>query len=194
MVIGYAVINALLPTHGLNVVAIFLSLVIIYFVLQRVESALKKRWPSGRVVRVDSNNVQLLSRGTVRITIDGQMQTNVLAWRFATNRRSRVPKGWYVVSCALEQNDIYLPVYTLMSPEHFNELDNAWLFTALPPKKKQKESELRRGSDPRMAGEQRRLRIAEQARWMDGVEMTVSDFTSYIAQLQARFPKWMPAN
>jgi hypothetical protein len=192
LIIGYIIFNALLPTRGLNVVALFLSLIIIYFLLQRIEAAIKERWPSGRVVRINGASIQLLSKKGVRAEIDGEMQTNVLTWRFATQRRSRVPKGWYVVACALEQNDLYLPVYTLMSPENFNELDCAWLFTALPSKKEQKESGLKRGSDPRMAGEQRRLHIAEQARWIDGVEMTVSDFTMYISELQARFPKWMP--
>lgn len=194
MIAGYFIINLLLPAAGINVIAIFLPLVFNYFILQRIEAALKKRWPSGRFVHISAESIQLRFKEDVRVEIDGQLQTNVLTWRFTTKRRSRVPKGWYVVSCALEQNDIYLPVYTLMPPERFNELDCAWLFTALPPKKEQEKTSLGRGSDPRMAGEQRRLRIAEQARWMDGVEMTVSDFTTYIDQLQARFPKWMPAS
>ena len=47
--------------------------------------------------------------------------------------------------------------------------------------------------DLRLAGEQRRLRDAENHRWMFGAEMTPTDFITYITRLKTQFPEWMPA-
>ena len=48
--------------------------------------------------------------------------------------------------------------------------------------------------DLRLAGEQRRLRDAENHRWMFGAEMTPPDFITYLTRLNTQFPEWMPVN
>ena len=111
----------------------------------------------------------------------------VLTWCFRVNRRARVPKGWYMVACALEQDERYLPVYTFMSPEDFSLLRASERFTLLLGRKQRQQQ-----GDLRMAGQQKRLHSAEQVRWLQGGEMNREDFARYLGHLQQRFPDWMP--
>jgi hypothetical protein len=190
--ITYLIFNALIPNEGLNLIAIIISFALTALATQQIEQGLKRRWPSGRTVQIDHSNIQLADKNGTQQQIDPNKQVNVLMWRFTIKRRSRVPKGWLMVACALEQEEAYLPVYTFMSSEQFDLLKAANHFTVLVS---QKESANKKGTaqtDLRLAGEQRRLHTAENARWMTGAEMTTEDFQSYIRRLQEYFPQWMP--
>ena len=44
----------------------------------------------------------------------------------------------------------------------------------------------------RAAGEERRLRAAEEFRWISGAEMPYDDFIRYVEQIKAGFPEWAP--
>jgi hypothetical protein len=127
----------------------------------------------------------------VQNDIDARQQVNVLLWRFQINRRSRVPKGWFMVACALEQDELYLPVYTFLSPKDLENIKNSTSHFILL--QSQKEIKNQSNSNMRLAGEQRRLHTAESARWMEGAEMTSSDFMILIQQLQEQYPQWMPS-
>jgi hypothetical protein len=96
-------------------------------------------------------------------------------------------KGWFVVACGLEQENNYLTVYTFMSPEQVNAPAITSRFKMLLPNKEA-------DKDLRLAGEQRRLRSAEEHRWMHGAEMNAADFETFVAQLEKQFPRWMPVN
>jgi hypothetical protein len=192
-VISYIILNAAIPNEGLNLIAIIISFGLTAVVTQQIEKALKKRWPSGRTVQIDQNTIKIVSKDGEQQSIDGEKQVNVHMWRFVIKRRSRVPKGWYMIACALEQEDAYLPVYTFMSPEQFDALKNNSRFTTLVSQKEASKSTGVGQTDLRLAGEQRRLHTAENARWMNGAEMTADDFQNFIKQLQAQFPQWMPS-
>lgn len=191
--LSFVVLNALIPSQGFNLIAIIASFALTALLNQQLERVLKRRWPSGRVLHGSSDNVQLAQRGQVQQQIQTSQQVNVLTWRFQIRRRSRVPKGWYMVACALEQDDVYLPVYTFMSPQDFEQLNAGSYFTPLVSRKEINAGVPAHESDLRMAGQQRRLHMAESARWHSGAEMTASDFKRYIVWLQERFPQWMPA-
>lgn len=192
LVISYMVIDRVIPSEGLNIIAIFAGFAITYLITQWAENWLKKRWPSGRTLQIDETGVRISVRGKVQVQINGQQQVNFLPWRFTVKKRTRVPKGWYVVACALEQDGTYLPVYTFMAPKQFETLKMRRHFEALVKQKDAGGQGAER--DLRLAGQQRRLHIAEQARWMDGAEMNAADFESYLSRLQAMFPKWMPSD
>lgn len=192
LIASYLVLNLIVPAEGVNLVAVLGSLALTFGLSQVIENRLKVRWPSGRRVEVNEAHIRIYAGDNLQTEIDGQQQVNVLLWRFKISRRARVPKGWYVVACALEQESLYLPVYTFMSPEQFEKLPNSSQFPVLKSK-----SELeRKGEDRdlRLAGQQRRLHTAEQARWMHGAEMSAADFEIYIARLQNLYPRWMPSN
>lgn len=191
--ISYIILNAAIPNEGLNLIAIIVSFGITALVTQQIEKGLKKRWPSGRTVQIDQNSIKIVDKDGKQQSIDGDQQVNVHLWRFAIKRRSRVPKGWYMIACALEQEDAYLPVYTFMSPEQFDGLKNNSQFTTLMSQKEASKSTGIGQTDLRLAGEQRRLHTAENARWMNGAEMSAEDFQNFIQQLKTQFPQWMPS-
>lgn len=189
--LGFFVLNTLISSQGLNIIAILISFALAALMTQQVERVLKRRWPSGRVLQAADSHIQLVHRGRVQQEINTSQQVNALTWRFTIRRRSRVPKGWYMVACALEQDELYLPVYTFMSPRDFDQLNAGSHFTQLVGRKELNAGSAAQG-DLRMAGEQRRLHMAENARWNFGAEMTPDDFKRYVSWLQGRFPQWMP--
>jgi hypothetical protein len=184
------VVNALLSVQGCNIGAVFGGLLLGAGLLHVSERLLKPRWKSNRFVHLSQDSLHIQAGEKKRQEIDPNQQTNVYMWRFEVRRRTRVPKGWYVVAAALEQDDIYLPVYTVTSPEGFEVFDMAGHFT---PLKSKKELDADGSGDLRLAGHQRRLLIAESARDLEGVEMSVDDFKVYLNWLQTNFPKWMPS-
>ncbi|MFN8450305.1 MAG: hypothetical protein U0521_17390 [Anaerolineae bacterium] len=84
-----------------------------------------------------------------------------------------------MLACALQFESSYLTVYTFMSPSHESFSLSAGQFKKLISQRKGKREDDMR-EDLRLAGEQRRLRDAENHRWMYGAEMTPSDFTTYL--------------
>jgi len=188
-VISFVVLNALIENEGLNILAIVASFGLTALLTQQIEKRLKERWPSGRAVEVENEQIRLVKKDNVQEKIDASQQVNVLLWRFQITRRSRVPKGWFMVACALEQDETYIPVYAFMSPNELDDIITSGQFVLLQSKKERRQQ----GGDMRLAGEQRRLHAAESVRWMNGAEMTAEEFVSYVGYLQERFPRWMPS-
>ena len=191
-VISYILINGLLSGEGMNILAVFISLGVSFVAGQQIEKTLKVRWPSGRYIEINSDSISISKGQQTEETVDSTQQVNVLLWRFTIKRRARVPKGWYMVACALEQDTKYISAYTFMSADSFKELASTNLFTELVSKKDSRSKTVDR--DLRLAGQQRRLHTAESQRWMHGAEMSTDDFVAYIAHLQTHFPQWMPTN
>ncbi len=189
-IILFAILNTLIPSDGLNILAVIISFAATALVTQQLEKVLKSRWPSGRALNITDTHIQVVRGSKIERQIDGSQRVNILLWRFKIARRSRVPKGWYMIACALEQDDSYLPVYTFMSPTDFDNLKTHQQFPLL-----QSQKELKRDGQPdiRLAGEQRRLHTAEQVRWMEGAEMDAEDFKKFLISLQEHFPQWMPS-
>ncbi len=169
----------------INLIAIGGAVVIAMLTTRGIENGLKRRWPSGRFFEIAGDKLRLGAGERVTREIDGAQHVNVLAWRFIITKRTRVAKGWYVVALALMQDDLYLPLYTFMSPEDFNALKLAEHFVSLAPSKSPEQGDLR------LAGQQRRLRTAEYARWNEGAELSKSDFNAVLAAMQSKFPAWM---
>lgn len=186
----FVVLNSLISSEGVNILAIIVSFAATALITQQIERLLKTRWPSGRAVEVQPDQIRIVKRNQIQHEINPEQRVNVLLWRFKIARRSRVPKGWFMVACALEQEDHYIPVYTFMSPDEFDKLNATPHFPLLQSKK---ELEKEGRENMRLAGEQRRLHIAENIRWMEGAEMTTDDFKQFITRLQEQFPQWMPA-
>ncbi len=186
-IIIYLLTNALVPqAEGANFIAIIAGLGGAAAVTQIVDRVFKQRWPSGRFLRIDGDQLYLVLRGAPHQQIDGAQHVNVLLWRFEVTRRTRVPKGWYMVAIALHQEDTYLPLYTFIAPEQFAGLRFRDQYVKLSPKKEGENQDLR------LAGQQRRLRIAEDARWAEGAELTPEHYNRLIDRLCQQFGQWMP--
>ncbi len=185
--VTFSIVNQLIPSAGLNIIAGIIGFAVAALAGRLVEPILKQRWPSGRLVHMDAQGARITKQGRPQVQIQGDQAASILRWCFKIPKRGRMPKGWYVVACALEQDDSYLAVYTFASPEQFGQLNQLVKFAELSNDKK---SDTARNDSLRLAGEQRRLRLAEEHRWHDGAEMLVTDFEQFITKLNGQFPLW----
>lgn len=186
-VILYFVTTRIIPQlSGINIIAAVVALAGATVLTQVIDRLFKQRWPSGRSLRIVEDKVQLVQRDSVQREIDGDQHVNVLMWRFTIAKRTRIPKGWYMVAIALSQDDLYLPVYTFVSPADFDTLPLHKHYMSLQARKKNEAQDLK------LAGQQRRLRTAEDARWAEGAEMSKADYERYITRLSQQFPQWLP--
>jgi len=182
-VICFFILAAVIPAEAVNLIAILGALVLGSLISAAAERALKRRWPSGREIAYQPEQLTLQQHGKPQTQIELNRETQLLQWRFEINKRARVPRGWLMVAMAVRYipDDIYLPVYTLMSPEVFAAFDETNAFVEL---EKQKEND---SGDLRLAGEQRRLHAAESYRWQEGVEMTNEDFEALYRLLRTQY-------
>jgi hypothetical protein len=155
-----------------------------------IERTLRGRWASGRELHADTDAIRITDKGETERKIDPSLQVNMLAWHFTTKRASRVKKGWHVIGLALEQDGEFVPAYTFAAPDTFDAWEYADLFTKLAKDKKRNDDN-KSVMNMRHAGEQRRLREAEQDRGIFGAEMTFEQFNRYIQFLQTHYPDWM---
>lgn len=189
-IIGYFLTNAIFSIQTCSILGVLGGLAMGAVSIQAAERLLKPRWKSNRFVRLQHSSVEVVRREDIQIQIDPSQEIETHLWRFEIPRRHRVPKGWYVVAIALEQNAEFLPVFTLISPEAFNNLPFSNHFVQLSSRK---EMERESQANLRLAGQQRRLLKAEGARNMNGVEMLNEDFEKYLQWLQKYLPEWMPS-
>ena len=179
--------RALLRIDGAVVISIVAGFAAATLLARHLEKWLKRRWPSGRSVALTGRRIRLLKRGQEQESLNAEQAIAVLTWCFRISRRSRVPKGWFMVACALEQDERHIPVYAFVPPDEFESMQRPGQFTQLQGRRQRRDS-----SDLRLAGEQKRLHSAEQIRWMQGGEMSRDEFRAYLRFLQQRFPEWMP--
>ncbi|MCB9453402.1 MAG: hypothetical protein H6672_18375 [Anaerolineaceae bacterium] len=193
MVVTFFIMSLFISDSGLSLIALIVSFAVAAIVSRQIESRLQARWPSGRALKIDQSGIALLKKETVESEVNAHEPMSILLWRFPIKRRTRVPKGWFVIGCAVEQDDRYLPVYTFMSPQDTDTLNTTMRVPVLVSEKETKKAVP--GQDSlRLAGEQRRLRQAETHRWTNGAEMSNEDFRQYLERLNEQFPQWMPIN
>lgn len=185
-VVGYMVGAALFSNGSFSILAVIGAGVGIFAFSNITERLLVGRWKSGRVVVVNKSGVQLVSKGQAQKSIESSNVASVLNWRFEIQKRARVPQGWYMIACALEQNDNYLTVYTFISPKQFEDLEDHHRYTVLLSKKDKSTAH-----DLRLAGQQRRLHMAESYRWAEGAEMKLEDFIAFMSRIRSQFPTWI---
>jgi uncharacterized membrane protein YeaQ/YmgE (transglycosylase-associated protein family) len=187
-VVGFVVVNALVnAASAFNVGGIIGGLIGAIVFTQVVDRAIRPRWPSGRVVEIDAQGARTKQQQTVQVDLKSSTPSTLLFWRFEIDKkRQRIEKGWWMLACAVEQADAVLSVYTFMSPKAFQELTDHARFVALTKPKDDKESDLR------LAGKQRRLRLAEEGRWQGGAELNAEDFLAFVQSAVSTFK--VPAN
>lgn len=187
-IIAFLMANALIASEGLNLLAAIIAFAVAAIVTRLADPTLKRMWPSKRSLELDAAGARMLNDTTVQANILANATANVHYWCFKIPRRGRMPKGWYVIACALQQDDTYLAVYTFASPAQTEELNKLKSFTELHSESKKAKSG--NTESLRLAGEQRRLRLAEEQRWHDGGELTVADFEAFIKRLNGLYVRW----
>lgn len=190
--LGYWLVSAIVPGQALNLLALAGGFVIGGGIMWASEKALKPNWPATRFVEIKPDAVNLLRRGKIEQTVDPAQHVNVLTWSFEIDKRAHVPRGWHMIALALEQDDLYIPVYTFVPPESFEAWNRSTTFTRLEKRKDNEKANNSERRDLRAAGAQRRLRMAEGARVFLGAEMTEPNFRTYLQRLTSDYPAWMP--
>lgn len=189
---GIVLANMLFRWGTCSLVGLLIGIAAGALLTMLTERFLKPIWKSNRFVRVTPDEIVFLQGERVKRAINPRQQVNVTQWRFTIKRRARVEKGWYVVAIALEQDDVYLPVYTLVSPERYKAMSSAEQFAELTIRREDLIDKNSKGMDMRLSGTQRQLYIAETARGLDGVEMLPDDFEIFLRYLHNNFYRWMP--
>lgn len=185
---GYLFTASVFEMGLCSVLAIFIGLIFGAGVSYIAERVLRTVIVSNRFIRIAADRISFVFGGQEVRHIDPRDDVNVTAWQFVTKRRSRVPKGWHVIALGLEQDEVFLPLYALISPEDFEAMETADFYRELTGSRK----DYKVDQDVRLAGEQRRILMNETARSIDGVEIRPHDLETLIDQLRARFPGWMP--
>jgi hypothetical protein len=182
-------VSAIIRNEGLSLLAIIIGFAAAYVITAVAERQLKRRWISGRKVEVSTDAVRLYKRGQLESEMRADRAVEPLYWRFQIKKRARIPKGWWMYACGLESDSDYLVAYTFLSPAQAEQYGGNEQFKLLQTKKDQQSAE---NVSLRLAGEERRLRAAEEFRWVSGAEMNSDDFMRYLEQLNTQFPEWQP--
>lgn len=185
-IIAYIASSMIFSWGWCSVLGAFIAVVVGAMVSYVTEHGLKKYWVSDRFVHLKPNRLSFIFGQKENRFVDPTEKVNVLAWYFQVKRNSRVPKGWYVLALCFEQDDVYMPIYTLLSPDDFEDVDTEF-FKMLTGSRQDYKSD-----NVRMAAEQKRLLMAETARNIDGVEASYLDIEKMLTYLQDQFPEWMP--
>lgn len=188
LVITFVVANALISSDGFNILAGLIAFGLAAIITRFADPVVKRLLPSKRLLSLDASGAKLTKSDKVEAAISADTTANIYYWKFKIPRRGRMPRGWFVVACALQQEDTYIAMYTFASPAQTEWLSKMKNFTEL-------HSEKTKGSAAstdslRLAGEQRRLRVAEEHRWHDGGELTVADFETFIKRLNELYVRW----
>lgn len=186
-VILFFILSAVIADQGLDLLGVILAFGGAYLITAGLERYLKGRWTSGRVLEMDTDGIRIKRKSTLEGEILSEDPATVLLWRFTVNKRARVPKGHSVFACAVQFEGTFLPVYTFLSPKQVDVFAGADRFPKLASSKQLAGER----EDLRLAGEQRRLREAENHRWAHGGEMSSDDFLTFYERLKAQYSEWL---
>lgn len=178
----YLLVSLIMRVDGINLIAAAASFLGGFLVSRALEMGMRDRWPSGRRLYLEDSHYLLKKRMKLQQEIRVQETATTLFWRFRVKRGGRIPKGWFLVSCAIEQEGDYLAAYTFMPEDEYEEMPLAERFIELAPRKK-----LAEDGDFRLLGQQKRLHTAEVFRWNEGAELNRDDFRTYIQRVVADF-------
>jgi len=186
-VLTFVILNSLVPNGGLIIVGASIAIAVGLTYLS--DYLTKRYWPSSRFLQIADDVIALIRKDMVESKVDASQNVNLLMWHFQASRHPRVPKGWYVVANALEQDGEYIITYSIASPEDLENLPLSRLSTEYVRKKKKSDDD---GRDLRKAGQIRRIEQAEFHRGELGAEMTLEDYQAYLDYLVDTYTSWMP--
>ncbi|KXK16987.1 MAG: hypothetical protein UZ15_CFX003002574 [Chloroflexi bacterium OLB15] len=194
VIIG-GILGFIVSSDGLNLLAILIGFFASYGITALIERRLKTRWRSGRYIEVTADAVRVIKRGNTESELQAGQAVTPLLWRFQIRKRARIPKGWWMYALGLEGDAAVITAYAFFSPAQSEAYALTSEFKLLEGKKKQsgkQQHPIMETTTLRAAGEERRLRAAEEFRWISGAEMPYDDFIRYVEQIKAGFPEWAP--
>lgn len=191
--IGVAVLTSVIFSGGsIGLLGVIVGLIAGYIASALAERGLKGRWHSPRALQLTADGVQMRNRGAVTQRIAHATAVTPLRWKFVISKRARVPKGWWMYALSLAAPEEQITVYTFLSPQQNEAFARNNQFTRLLNRKEREKAASGAPPSLRQAGEERRLREAEEHRWLHGGELTPADFTDFLNRLDGQFQEWTP--
>jgi hypothetical protein len=188
-IIGLSLFSSLLKEIASPICAmLFIDAVIFVAAWSAIERIVKRVRPNRRYATLSAEalvitDARYKSTQVTRIAWDNTV--NVKAWKFAINRRTRVPKGWYCLALYLLQDEADAILYTFMNPQMAETIIGYGHFIRLQPRNNRSSD-----ADLETMAEQRRLLKLENLRWQDGAEISPEDFNALLAILQRHVSAW----
>jgi hypothetical protein len=183
---SFLILNSLITNGGLLVAGASIAIAVALTYI--ADNVTKHYWPSNRFVQVIDDVIQLAQNDIAETQLNTSETINFLSWHFEASRHPRVPRGWFVVANALEQDGEYIITYTIASPQDLESLPLSRLSTKYERKKNKKDE----ARDLRKAGNIRRIEQAEAFRGNVGAEMNLEEYREYLDYLVETYPTWMP--
>jgi hypothetical protein len=186
------VVSVLVGSQGVSILGILGGLVFGYLASALAERSLKGRWRSSRTLRLDREGIEIRKGVHVEQIVPVSAAVTTLRWKFRVSKRARVPKGWWLYACSLATTDRQITVYTFLPPKDAEVFARDGQFPRLYSKREREKLGPAAPQNLRQAGEERRLREAEEHRWLAGGEMTAGDFTDFLDRLDRQYAEWTP--
>jgi hypothetical protein len=188
-VVGLSLFRSLLKEIASPICAmLFIDAAIFVVAWSVIERIVKRARPSPRYATLSAEALVITDarhKATQVTRIAWDNTINVKAWKFAINRRTRVPKGWFCLALYLLQDETEAILYTFMNPQIAETIIGYGHFVRLQPRNNSAPD-----ADLDTLAEQRRLLKLENLRWQDGAEILPEDFSAVLAVLQRRVKTW----
>ena len=151
------------------------------------DQILKRVWPSGRKLTLNSESLLLHNKNGSEIALSLSRPVSATTWRFRVRRSSpRAQSGWYMMAVQIIQDDKSITFYSFLPPKHADGLPLIKLFTEILPR-----TELEKKNQPlRVISEQRRLDTVENDRLVDGAELRPKDYLELLNGLKPFVVEW----
>jgi hypothetical protein len=177
------------------------------------ETVLKRKWHSGSSLALEDSELRFTRgkqdrdqphNGAQHVLFDWSQRLNITRWYFVlqgyprAGRERRVSKVWLCLSCQLQQDDDRLIVYSYLPPkqadtwtenqqlsEPFHQISLAKLYRLAGQKDR---SASARPTIPAslLTSTDGPLWLAEQRRWLVGVEVTQQDFEIFMDYMEQK--------
>lgn len=179
--------------------AIFLGVVAVW----GIEKGLKQVWHSGRSLSINESSI-LIEDEELSFKLHWDGHINLLHWRFVLKgykrggRERRVPENWVCLATQMQEGAERVVVYCYTSPklaeefldvygrEQYHEINLAEVFS-----KAMKSNLLSIPSRPDkipneyLTGKDGLYWLAEQTRWRDGFELSLSDYETFLKSVNS---------
>lgn len=166
-----------------------------------LEKWLKQVWHSGYSLTLQDTGFQVSQRTEDGLDFDFNGRFSHLAWYFNLTgykrggRERRVSDNWLCLCCQVQQDEERVIVYTFASPKKTAVYENGHplLFEKINPADIYSSHEKGHFAAPTrpsklspeiISGKNGRYWLAEQRRWQEGLELTFTDFETFINYLQ----------
>ncbi len=183
------------------ILACFLALPLAIGMTWLLEKWLKRIWHSGYSLTLQNENIHVNQPHKDDIDFDFHGNFSNLNWYFTLigytrgGRERRVSDKWICLCCQIQQDEHRLIVYAFAPPKktavyqdnhplHFEKLNPVEVYSRGYKDRLAPPSRPSKLPVDIISGKNGRYWLAEQHRWLEGLELTFDDFETFIAYLQ----------